>query len=162
MNAGYIYVLVFGNGTVKIGRTQNPKRRMWALKSEARKYGTVVAGSWVSPLHVEWELNEDTLKVIATRHGGTPVSPEYFNGADYPAIVTAATTRLPFTRPSAETADGAGPECLKHPDGMTVRQCAIRATALEIRARETADADRMEWWKRFRSAVACNRCEAAA
>jgi T5orf172 domain len=161
MNAGHVYVLAFGNGIVKVGRTQNLKRRMWNHKSAARKSGTVVADSWVSPLHVEWEIHEDTLKEIAAKYGGRPLSPEYFEGADYASIVSAA-TRLPFTPPSDETADGAGPECPRRPPSvsLSVRQCVIRTGALDAKVRETADAARGEWWERFKAVTSCGRCEA--
>ena len=121
MNAGHIYVLAFGDGIVKVGRTQHPRRRMSAFRWIARKFGTVIADSWISPLHAESDLNEDTLKALAVKHGGMPISPEYFAGADYDAIVRAA-LGLPFTPPSAGITEGPG--CLRHRG--TALACGIR------------------------------------
>lgn len=153
MNPGYVYVLAFSNGDVKVGRTQNARNRLKTHRSTARRFGLTVTDSWVSPLHLEWAMNEDTLKVIATKCGGSAKSPEYFAGADYAAVVTRA-NGLPFTLPG-EAADGRALRCLKG-RAMPARECAIRVGALDAKVRELADATHTAIWNSLRSA--CARC----
>lgn len=154
MNAGHVYVLAFDNGIVKVGRTQNVKNRLRNHAGDARKFGLAVTDSWVSPLHVEWELNEDTLKALAVKHGGTATCAEYFAGADY-ALVAAAASRLPFTPPREITEL----RTLKCPKGHdNARRCAVRVGALDARARETTDDDETNRWTGMRSLATCRRC----
>jgi hypothetical protein len=158
MNAGYVYVLAFDSGGVKVGRTQNKQNRLRTHKRNARTFGITITDSWVSPLHVEWCLNEDTLKALGTKHGGTPVTPEYFRGADYAAIVKTA-ERLPFTPPDEAAADG--PPCLRYVHNpRSARECAITTGALDARAREAADSDRRKWWENARVVDSCDNCQA--
>ena len=103
MNPGYVYVLAFDNGTIKVGRTQNAARRLGSHKSSARSFGLTIADEWVSPLHVEWQANEDALKAIAAIAGGTATSPEYFSGASFDAVAKKA-RELPFTPPGSSEA----------------------------------------------------------
>ena len=154
MNPGYVYVLAFDDGAVKVGRTQNSQQRLKTHRSRARRYGRTVTDSWTSPLHLEWEMNEDTLKVIAAKCGGTPRSPEFFTGADYAAIVIKA-DRLPFTPPADEATESRGLRCLKGRE-MPARECAIRVGALDAKVRELADAAHDRIWNSLRSA--CARC----
>lgn len=152
MNAGHVYVIAFDNGIVKVGRTQDVANRMGRHRGDGRKFGITLTESWSSPLHVEWEMNEETLKRLAAKYGGTPTCAEYFQGADYAAVVDAA-TRLPFTHPFAIT-KRRPMKCLKGMEGA--RQCVARVGALDARARETADetAD----WDGFRFFSTCKRC----
>lgn len=102
MIAGYVYVLAFSNGTIKVGRTKNARQRLSAHKSDARKFGTAVTDQWFSPLHAEWIENETALMKIATELGGVAQGTEYFNGADFAAVVEIARA-LPFTSANPET-----------------------------------------------------------
>lgn len=97
--AGYIYVLAFDNGTVKVGRTQNTDQRLNSHKSDAGKFGVTLTDHWVSPPHTEWMRNEDELKKIAAGLGGTVRRKEYFSGVDY-ATLAAAAEQLTFTPPA--------------------------------------------------------------
>jgi hypothetical protein len=155
VNAGHIYVIAFDNGIVKVGRTKDIPDRLRRHKGDGRKFGIAVTDSWTSPLHVEWEMNEETLKEIAARHGGTPTCTEYFMGADYAQIASAA-ARLPFTSPFAKVANGRPPMCPKGREGA--RECVIRVGALDARARETADAAGMKHWNHVRSLSTCRKC----
>jgi hypothetical protein len=104
MSAGCVYVLAFDNGTVKVGKTQNVGQRLNAHKSDARKFALTVTGEWVSPVHVEWNANENALKGIAASLGGTAVRPEYFSGVGFAAVVEEA-RGLPFTPPQCSCHD---------------------------------------------------------
>ena len=105
MNAGYVYVMAFSNGTVKVGQTQNAGRRLSSHKSSARCFGLAVTGEWVSPLHAEWHANERALKEIAAGLGGTPVSLEYFSDIDFDVLVARA-RKLPFPATTVQEIDG--------------------------------------------------------
>lgn len=127
MSAGYVYVLAFTNGTVKVGRTQDTGKRLNAHKSDARKFGLTVTDEWVSPLHTEWLENEADLKVLAASLGGTPLRQEYFKGVEFAAVAEKA-RELTFTPPEAGEQDPAGTCCTRPDDGIITAQ---RAIALE-------------------------------
>lgn len=146
MNAGHVYALAFDSGGVKVGRTQNIKRRLNQHRCDARRFGLTVTDEWASPLHLEWYTNEDTLKRLAAKLGGAPLSPEYFNGTDYAALVSTAAT-LPFTPPLAEITEA--------------RMDAIRTGALDAQIRLTADARWQEWWETFKILTKRKRYAAA-
>ena len=129
---GHVYALAFGNGDVKVGRTRNVKRRLARHRYNARKSGLTITSVWVSPLHLERDLNEETLKKLAAKFGGTPLSPEYFNGTDYATLVSTATT-LPFTPAPARITEA--------------RMYAIRSAALDVQVRLTANADLQKRWE---------------
>lgn len=133
MNGGYVYVIAFDNGTVKVGCTQKVANRLGAHKRDGRKFGIAIADSWVSPLHVEWEPNEDALKSITARHGGTPAwtGAEYFTGADYALVVDAA-TQLPFTSPDE------GAECLSGPVSIDLRKLWMKRIRAGLNANALA------------------------
>jgi hypothetical protein len=152
--AGHVYVVAFDNGIVKVGRTQNLTNRLRSHKGDGRRFGITLTDSWASPLHVEWLMNEETLKTIAVKHGGTPTCAEYFTGADY-ALVAGAAARLPFTPPR----EIASRRPLKCPKGHeNARMCAIRVGALDAGARETAGAVEGKGWNNYRPLVTCGRC----
>ena len=65
MSDGYVYVIAFSDGTVKVGRTQKFGPRMIRHRANARNFGLSVTGSWISAPHAEWLANEDALKLIA-------------------------------------------------------------------------------------------------
>jgi hypothetical protein len=104
MSAGYIYVLAFDNGTVKVGRTQNTVQRMYAHKSDARKFGLTITDEWLSPLHAEWDSNELQLKYFAAGLADVPMGREYFSNISFASVVSRA-TELAFTPPPASEAD---------------------------------------------------------
>ena len=134
MNAGYVYVLAFDNGTVKVGQTQNASQRLNSHKSSARGFGLTVTDEWVSPLHADWRANEDELKVIAANLGGTPTSQEYFKGVDFAAVVEKA-QELTFTTPEPDADPEPRPAAPAVWDERfpkrTAREHAIRDAAAE-------------------------------
>lgn len=101
MSGGYVYVIEFSNGVIKVGRTQNPEGRLSAHRGNARKFGAQVTNSWVSPLHEDWRENEHRLIGIAWALGGEVRGEEYFTGAAFDAMVRGASA-LRFTPPSPE------------------------------------------------------------
>lgn len=58
--ATHVYVLGFSNGTVKVGRTSNLRRRMYAHQTWARRNGTAITDQWSRRTndanYVEWVM----------------------------------------------------------------------------------------------------------
>ena len=89
MNPGYVYVLAFDNGTIKVGRTQNAARRLGSHKSSARSFGLTITDEWVSPLHVDGrQTKRPSRQSRLSLAGRRP--PEYFSGASYHAVAKKA------------------------------------------------------------------------
>jgi hypothetical protein len=133
MNDGYVYVVAFSHGTVKVGQTANIGSRISTHKCNARSFGVTVTDWWASPVHAEWQQNEEALKVIARNLGGTPTSPEYFTGVDFAALVNEA-GKLPFTVPQFPSA-GSQPRHtvrLRIPDFMKLTEAQGLMTNDEI------------------------------
>ena len=99
---GYVYVIKFGNDMIKVGRTKDARSRVSGHRKDARTFGTSLARWWVSPLHDGWLENEEALKSLAHELGGTPVSPEYFNGVSFDDLLAKA-CELPF--PAVDVAE---------------------------------------------------------
>ena len=93
---GFVYVIEFSNGTVKVGRTENPDSRMSAHAAAGKKFGALITDKWLSPQHSEWLANETRLKGIAAELGGTVAAQEYFTGVGF-ADVVARAQELTFT-----------------------------------------------------------------
>jgi DNA-binding XRE family transcriptional regulator len=100
MSDGFIYLIAFDNGLVKIGRTQDIERRLVAHARAAHSFGFTVTGKWVSPRHRGWFANEDELIRLAHEMGGKPTTPEYFKDVSFDALVDKA-RQLPFTADAA-------------------------------------------------------------
>lgn len=103
MNAGYVYVIAFDSGLIKVGQTKNARTRFNTHQRTARSFGLTVADRWESPLHVGWLENERALKRIASELGGKPTTPEYFSGVSFGALTEKARD-LPFEPPAAAEA----------------------------------------------------------
>lgn len=58
---GYIYVIAFTTGVVKVGQTEDPKRRLGEHQSEAMAYGVGATNYWISPPHRNFKNNETHL-----------------------------------------------------------------------------------------------------
>lgn len=146
MSVGHVYVIAFSNGEVKVGRSVNVKVRRWQHTSAARQRGLTVTGNWESPVHIEWDINEETLKLAAKMLGGTPIGTarEYFTGLKWAEVVNLA-CRLPFTSPSEV------PPCPKDDRRhglMGEREKGVRLYALGIQVRETGTEHEKDNWER--------------
>lgn len=88
---GYIYVLEFSNGTIKVGRTKNPRGRFATHKRSSNTFGIGLDRWWFSRLHNQWQENEEKLiglaRQLGTAHGD---SSEYFAGIDFYTLVQKA------------------------------------------------------------------------
>jgi hypothetical protein len=58
---GYLYVVAFDTGTVKVGQTEDPRRRLPNHLAEAAAFGVKVVSYWISPSHMNFRDNETRL-----------------------------------------------------------------------------------------------------
>lgn len=97
---GYVYVIKFSSGTVKVGQTSDPGRRFSEHAKAAQVHGRLVTQSWVSTPHVEVKANEDALISYCAERWEESGGRESFANADYLAVVEYA-QGLPYARPTA-------------------------------------------------------------
>jgi len=62
---GYVYVLEFSTGIVKIGKTRNPRARIATHVEDAKKFGATVDQLWLSEWHENYSDNERALLPLA-------------------------------------------------------------------------------------------------
>lgn len=100
-NEGYVYVLLFLGGVLKVGKTVNPARRIRTYVEDASLYGGGVRECWISPPHEAFGSTEELL-ISQCSKLGTPAAGknEYFVGCDY-AVVLAGMQRLTYLREDA-------------------------------------------------------------
>lgn len=92
---GYLYVIEFDMGLIKVGRTDNPSRRLAQHAANARGFGISVERAWVSGAHDNFATNEsDLIAQVAAIASGRNKS-EYFTGITYEQATNIAAA-LPF------------------------------------------------------------------
>lgn len=92
---GFLYVLRFSTGTVKVGQTWDLRRRISEHRRNAEAYNVAITSLWTSPPHVNYLDNEialigycDGLSVKARR--------EYFHEIEFQAVVDFALRELTY------------------------------------------------------------------
>lgn len=120
---GFIYVVKFSDGVLKVGRAIDADHRLRTHESNARFHGRQVKSVWQSPRHVEWMQNEARLiQWCAERPGTRRVSTERFVGIPFTDAVAyakslqctpadeapTATTMASYIEGAAATAGRAG------------------------------------------------------
>ncbi len=98
-SSGYIYVIAFDDGTLKVGRSQDAEIRLRTHGQTAKGFGLSVTDKWSSPEHVGWVENEIALKTLAKELGGVCRGGEWFTGVDFGDLVTKAAASLKFSQP---------------------------------------------------------------
>lgn len=58
---GYLYVIEFDTGTIKIGQTRNPKRRLAEHRRNAAAFGVSISRYWFSAPHGDYLRTEAEL-----------------------------------------------------------------------------------------------------
>lgn len=91
---GFIYVVMFSTGTVKVGCTTDPANRILTHYSKALAYGVTTYAYWVSPSHVNYRENEAEL-INFCSHVSWRSRNEYFHEVTYNRAVIYA-HGLPF------------------------------------------------------------------
>lgn len=103
---GYVYVVLFASGVVKVGRSGNPKRRLSRYTRDGLIHSNPVADSWVSPPHGDSWANEARLIRFCEERGSLAAGGkrgEYFVGVEFESVCTFAAT-LSFHRVDVERA----------------------------------------------------------
>lgn len=87
---GYVYVIAFASGIVKVGRTSDPRTRLGSIVGHAGIYGDAPLNSWTSPRHMTSKQNEVSLIAAVQAAGGTSDKREYFKGVGFDQVVSLA------------------------------------------------------------------------
>jgi hypothetical protein len=77
-DAGYLYVVEFSTGVLKVGKTVTPRTRIRAHIHGAAPYGVQVTNMWVSEEHENADATEIQLIYSFSRSRVGPVGVEYF------------------------------------------------------------------------------------
>lgn len=81
-HGGHIYLIEFSDGTVKAGKSINPRSRMNQHYGESIRYDISMSRVWVSPEHKNYAENEVTAMEACAQHGEISGGREYFSGAE--------------------------------------------------------------------------------
>lgn len=87
---GYIYVIEYSTGVVKVGRTVDPATRFKHHRQFAEVFDAVFTRTWLSPLHGNYKANEVLLLGHAKQLSTRMVVKEYFHGVDFDQLVALA------------------------------------------------------------------------
>jgi hypothetical protein len=97
---GFIYVILFSTGAIKVGQTVEPRTRLSKHRRDAEVYGVTIVDYWVSPQHANY-VSSETMLIKQCRRVGTPVKKEYFLDLGFTNAVEIA-GQLPFVRIAAQ------------------------------------------------------------
>ena len=97
MSEGYVYILEFSSGRVKVGFTTNLKARLSNHATTAKAYGASISRTWMSPHHEEARTNEKLMLAMCRATDGVEAEGEYFAGLSWDAVVAYAETELCIT-----------------------------------------------------------------
>lgn len=86
---GFVYIVLYADGMIKIGITINPKRRLYQHEHAARVHGNPVAQTWLSRPLIGYEDVETLALEWARSHCVSSPSREYFRGIRYAHAVHA-------------------------------------------------------------------------
>lgn len=148
---GFIYVIEFTGGVVKIGMTTNPVGRITSHAHNARSFGLDVEQIWISPEHCEYQENERRLLASASLIAEPMHGREFFRGVSSEVVLKMANA-LSFEPITPEELDTRTAEA-------DARMSAItdwtRQTVAEIHRREqmTQEMSLIDWLRRDLSAV---------
>lgn len=95
---GYLYIVEFDAGGIKVGYTTNPKSRISQYRTSARVFGRKAVRGILTPPHVEAKPNERTLINWCRSTSGLP---DTYRGEYFPMSLDYAATflgTLPQTR----------------------------------------------------------------
>lgn len=79
---GYVYILKFSTGVIKVGQTLDPVRRFREHRRDAEAYGAAIVEYWLSQPHVNYLDNEVDLIVWCDEAATWRSKREYFQGLD--------------------------------------------------------------------------------
>jgi hypothetical protein len=108
---GYVYAVEFTDGTVKVGTTVEPGKRIAKHARDGAAFGAIATRAWVSPQHDGAYRTETDLMLIANSLSTGVRRREYFVDCPFADVVNAA-RRLPFPPVVAPTGPIADPDRL--------------------------------------------------
>jgi hypothetical protein len=91
---GYVYVIEFNSGTVKVGHTSNPQTRVKLVAGAARPHGVAVTRQWISQPHRSSKRNEEQLLAFCRSRGTSLNEGDFFAEINAADVVTFAHTLL--------------------------------------------------------------------
>lgn len=105
-SGGHVYALSFDNGTVKVGSTTEPSKRIRSHHVQAAQFGIAIIDFWVSPeLHRHVRVEKRLIGVASTMCTGVTMR-EWFRGVDFRAFVEVAQS-VTAPNPEGQSATGA-------------------------------------------------------
>lgn len=96
---GYLYVVRFTTGVVKVGSTRNPYRRVSRYRSNLNPFGIDVVQCWLSRPHKDYARLEASLIKTAAGIGTRTRQAEYFYDVDFAKLVSRVEKVLPQVKP---------------------------------------------------------------
>lgn len=96
---GYIYVLRFSTGLIKVGSTRNPYGRLSGYRKQLAPHDIHVAWCWVSAPHSDYLTTEVELIDRASAVASDSRQFEYFHGVDVDALVAGIESWRPSLMP---------------------------------------------------------------
>lgn len=82
---GYLYVLQFSTGSIKVGQTVDLQRRLADHRRDAHAFNVAITDYWVSPAHQGYLANERLL-IAFCGHVSRRAKSEYFHGIDLATV----------------------------------------------------------------------------
>jgi DNA-binding XRE family transcriptional regulator len=89
---GYVYVIAFSNGTVKVGKTTEPATRFASHANTAASFDIHITGWWLTDEHSSYSRTEQAAIAAADALLVSPATKtrrEYFHGLDVNDVVAA-------------------------------------------------------------------------
>ena len=88
---GYIYVIEFSLGVIKVGKTNSPRSRIKSHGRDVGRFGGSITRAWLSTAHHGYDLSETELIRAISKLGTQLVeSTEYFRGCPFDEVVHVA------------------------------------------------------------------------
>jgi hypothetical protein len=97
---GFVYIVQFSTGVVKVGQTIRPQVRLAKHRRDAAALNVAVIDVWVSSPHRNYLANEKKLIGFCARTG-RQVKREYFRGTDLTSVRRFAESLTYVSRSSA-------------------------------------------------------------
>lgn len=104
---GYLYVVEFSTGVVKVGQTMDPRRRMAEHRRDADTFKVAIVNFWISSAHWNYLDNEIDL-INRCMQVSTRARLEYFRDVTFDAAVGFANELAYYTE------EGVSDEHVKH------------------------------------------------
>lgn len=101
---GYVYLVSYSTGTVKVGYTQWPIKRLTALRRDADAFAITITEWWISEERADYIDLERRLLDVAEDLAASSKKREYFEGVDFGELKIRAIQTL--ANPAVAPSDG--------------------------------------------------------